>query len=78
MSTLSDDVHDSNDRARKGESDASGDGREEEHLSALALGHVAERRDDDDDPDEHGRRRRAERGEEEHPAPVSRRLHHVR
>ena len=37
MSTLSDDVHDSNDRARKGESDASGDGREEEHLSAMWL-----------------------------------------
>ena len=37
MSTLSDDVHDSNDRARKGESDASGDGKEEEHLSAKQL-----------------------------------------
>ena len=37
MCTLSDDVHDSNDRARKGESDASGDGREEEHLSAMWL-----------------------------------------
>ena len=37
MSTLNDDVHDSNDRARRGESDASGDGREEEHLSAMWL-----------------------------------------
>ena len=37
MSTLNDDVHDSNDRARKGESDASGDDREEEHLSAMWL-----------------------------------------
>ena len=37
MNTLSDDAYDSNDRARKGESDASGDGREEEHLSAKQL-----------------------------------------
>ena len=37
MNTLSDDAYDSNDRARKGESDASGDGKEEEHLSAKQL-----------------------------------------